>query len=116
MRMFRNAIAYKFPESVILMSSSNEEKTEGDIMEMGERLASEVKTYITQFCPAQCISKLSFIGHSLGGVIIRSALPHLNEYSSKFYTYISMSSPHLGYMYSKNKIIDAGLWFMKNWR
>jgi hypothetical protein len=49
-------------------------------------------------------------------VIIRAALPHLEEYSSKFYTYISMSSPHLGYMYSKNKIIDAGLWFMKNWR
>jgi hypothetical protein len=29
------------------MSNSNEDKTEGDIMEMGQRLASEVKTYIT---------------------------------------------------------------------
>ena len=50
-------------------------------MEMGERLATEVKQYIISFCPASCLSKISFIGHSLGGLIIRAALPHLAEYS-----------------------------------
>lgn len=85
-------------------------------MEMGERLASEVRNYIVSFCPASCLSKLSFIGHSLGGLIIRAALPHLAEFSKKFYTYISMSTPHLGYMYNSNKLFDAGMWVLKNWR
>lgn len=85
-------------------------------MEMGERLSSEVKQYILSFCPASCLSKLSFIGHSLGGLIIRAALPHLSEYSGKFFTYISLSSPHLGYMYNSSRLIDTGMWFLKKWR
>ena len=43
MRLFRNQIAMLYPDSVILLSTSNEEQTEGDILEMGERLATEVK-------------------------------------------------------------------------
>lgn len=85
-------------------------------MEMGERLATEVKQYILSFCPISCISKISFIGHSLGGLIIRAALPHLSEFSAKFFTYISLGSPHLGYMYNSNKMIDAGIWLLKKWR
>ena len=85
-------------------------------MEMGERLANEVRQYILSFCPVSCLSKISFIGHSIGGLIIRAALPHLAEFSSKFYTYMSLGSPHLGYMYNKNKLIDAGVWFLRKWR
>lgn len=75
-----------------------------------------MKTYISSFCAPKVLSKLSFIGHSLGGLIVRAALQYLEEYKEKFYTYISMSSPHLGYIQSQNKLIDAGLWFIKNWR
>jgi len=32
------------------------------------------------------------------------------------YTYISLSTPHLGYMYTSSTIIDAGIWILKNWR
>ena len=59
---------------------------------------------------------ISFIGHSLGGLIIRAALPHLEEFKDKFYTYISLSSPHLGYMYNTNQLFNAGMWFLKKWR
>lgn len=99
-----------------MLAQSNEEHTEGCIHEMGERLANEVRQYILSFCPVSCLSKISFIGHSIGGLIIRSALPHLSEFSSKFYTYMSLGSPHLGYMYNKNKLIDAGVWFLRKWR
>lgn len=116
MRMFKNQISLQHPEAVILLSQANEDATEGDIMEMGERLATEVKQYILSFCPASCLNRISFIGHSLGGLIIRASLPHLAEYSSKFYTYISLSSPHLGYMYNSNKLFDAGMWVLKKWR
>jgi hypothetical protein len=43
MRLFRNQIALLYPDSVILLSTANEDQTEGDIFEMGERLAIEVK-------------------------------------------------------------------------
>ena len=79
-------------------------------------MANEVKNYIQQFCPITCLARISFIGHSLGGVIIRAALPHLEEYKEKFYTYISLSSPHMGYMYNNNTMFNAGFWFLKQWR
>jgi len=116
MRLFKNQISLQHPDAVILLSQSNEDETEGDIMEMGERLATEVKQYILSFCPISCISKMSFIGHSIGGLIIRAALPHLAEFAPKFFTYISLGSPHLGYMYNTNKLFDAGLWILKKWR
>ena len=104
------------PDAIFLSSSSNEDQTEGDIMEMGERLANEVRQYIQSFCPVSCLARISFIGHSLGGIIIRAALPHLEEFKDKFYTYMSLSSPHLGYMYNSSKLFDAGMWFFKKWR
>lgn len=115
MRMLRNQIAFAYPDSVILLSTSNEEKTDGDIMEQGERLAQEVRHYITKTCADVQISKISFIGHSLGGLIIRAALPHLAEYSQKFFTYMTLSSPHLGNMTSTGKMVDLGLWAIKKW-
>ena len=59
---------------------------------------------------------MSFIGHSLGGLIIRASLEHLQEFSDKMYTYMSLSTPHLGYMYTSSKIIEAGIWILKRWR
>jgi triacylglycerol esterase/lipase EstA (alpha/beta hydrolase family) len=116
MRLLKNAISTMHPEAIFLSSSSNEDQTEGDIFEMGQRLANEVKTYIQQYCPASCLARVSFIGHSLGGLIIRASLPHLEEYSDKFYSYMSLSSPHIGYMYNSSKLFDAGMWVLKKWR
>jgi len=104
------------PDAIFLSSSSNEDQTEGDILEMGERLANEIKQYIQSFCPVSCLARISFIGHSLGGLIIRASLPHLEEFKDKLYSYMSLSSPHLGYMYNSNKLFDAGMWFLKKWR
>jgi len=52
----------------------------------------------------------------MGGLIIRAALPHLAEFAPKFFTFISLGSPHLGYMYNSNKLFDAGMWLLKKWR
>jgi len=117
MRLLKNNLSLAHPEALFLSSTANEELTEGDIFEMGERLAAEVKQYIQSFCPISCLSKVSFIGHSLGGLIIRASLPLLEaELKDKFYTYMSLSSPHLGYMYNSSKLFDAGMWFLKKWR
>ena len=56
------------------------------------------------------------MGHSLGGLIIRAALPHLEEYKEKMHSYFSLSTPHLGYMYTSSKIIEAGIWILQKWK
>lgn len=116
MRLLKNNIAIQFPEALFLCSAANEDYTEGDILEMGVRLANEVNGYIAQYCPGSSLGRISFIAHSLGGLIVRAALPYLEEQSSKMYNYISLSSPHLGYMYNSSKIVDAGMWLLKHWR
>lgn len=116
MRLLKNNLSVMHPDAIFLSSSSNEDQTEGDIFEMGERLANEVKQYIQSFCPVSCLARISFIGHSLGGLIIRASLPHLEEFKDKFFTYMSLSSPHLGYMYNSSKLFDAGMWVLKKWR
>ena len=50
---------------------------------MGQKLAEEVKRWIKDWFPKNQFEKLSFIGHSLGGLIIRAALPHLENYKDK---------------------------------
>jgi hypothetical protein len=54
------------------------------------------------------------VGHSLGGIIARAALPHLKYYILG--TYISFSSPHLGYLYGTKSLIETGMWFLRKFR
>lgn len=83
---------------------------------MGQKLANEVTTFIYDNCPGNTLGRISFIGHSLGGVIIRSSLRFMEDYKDKFYTFLTFSSPHLGYLYHSSKIFDAGMWFLKRWK
>lgn len=116
MRLIKNEIALLNSSCVFLSSVANQDDTEIDFFEMGKKLAKEIKSYIKEWTDGLIFKKLSFIGHSIGGVIIRSALPHLEEYKSKFWLYISLSSPHMGYAFSESKIINAGMWVLKKWK
>ena len=62
------------------------------------------------------MSKLSFVGHSLGGIIVREALKHLRSYQKQFHAYVSLGTPHLGYMYNSTSIVDAGIWLIKKFK
>lgn len=83
MRSLKNYVALTLPNVMCLSSSANEDLTDGSIADMGSRLASEVKRYIQDWCYTKdgktlLLSKLTFIGHSLGGIIIRAALETLD--------------------------------------
>jgi hypothetical protein len=62
------------------MSEVNEDKTSGDFREMGQRLAEEVISFLKKKMDKVSRSgllrdiKLSFVGHSIGNIIIRTAL------------------------------------------
>jgi alpha-beta hydrolase superfamily lysophospholipase len=117
MRTFKNIISLALPEALFLCSQANEEGlTEGNIFEMGVRLAEEVSQFIRESCPGTNLGRLTFIGHSLGGLIIRASLPHLERFKDKFHGYLSLCSPHLGYMYKSSKLFNAGMWILKKWK
>ena len=52
----------------------------------------------------------------MGGLIIRSALPRLEKYKDYFHSLITLSSPHLGFLYSESALVDAGLWFINKYK
>jgi alpha-beta hydrolase superfamily lysophospholipase len=83
---------------------------------MGQKLAEEVHQYVRESCPGSQLGRLTFIGHSLGGLIIRAALPGLEKYKDKFHGFLTLCSPHLGYMYKSSKIFTTGMWFLKSWK
>ncbi|KAL0364623.1 UNVERIFIED_CONTAM: hypothetical protein Sangu_0559900 [Sesamum angustifolium] len=62
--------------------------------------------------------KLSFVGHSIGNIILRTALTEsiMEPYLRFLHTYLSVSGPHLGYLYSSNSIFNGGLWLLKKFK
>ncbi|KAK4800864.1 hypothetical protein SAY86_021351 [Trapa natans] len=121
LRLIRNQWLLIDPKIEFLMSEANEDKTSGDFREMGQRLAQEVIGFlkkkmekITRTGSLRNI-KLSFVGHSIGNIIIRTALTEgiLEPYLRFLHTYVSVSGPHLGYLYSFNSLFNSGLWLMK---
>lgn len=116
MRILKNEIGLINPSIVFLPSSANQDDTGADIIQMGKKLATEVKSYIKEWNNGLIFKKISFIGHSIGGVIIRAALPNLEEFKDKFWLYLSLSSPHLGYVFSDSTLIKTGMWVLKRWK
>ncbi|XP_075681817.1 protein FAM135B [Rhinoderma darwinii] len=96
-----------------LMSEKNQNDTFADFDAMTDRLIDEIIQHIQLYNLS--ISKISFIGHSLGNIIIRSVLtrPRFRYYLNKLHTFLSLSGPHLGTLYSNSTLVSTGLWLMQ---
>ncbi|CAJ2643167.1 unnamed protein product [Trifolium pratense] len=121
LRLVRNQWLLIDPKVEFLMSEANEDKTTGDFREMGHRLAQEVISFVkskmdkvTRYGKLGDI-KLSFVGHSMGNLIIRTAIADsmMEPYLRHLHTYVSLSGPHLGYLYSSNSLFNSGMWVLK---
>ncbi|XP_019519531.1 PREDICTED: protein FAM135A isoform X2 [Hipposideros armiger] len=99
-----------------LMSERNQNDTFADFDSMTDRLLDEIIQYIQIY--SLTVSKISFIGHSLGNLIIRSVLtrPRFKYYLNKLHTFLSLSGPHLGTLYNSSALVNTGLWFMQKWK
>jgi len=90
---------------------------------MGKRLAEEILTYCRSTLPSflfpsrGATTRISFIGHSMGGLIIRRALeePSMESLRSKFHVYISLATPHLGTSYAQSQLVATGMWAIMKW-
>ncbi|KAL5071249.1 hypothetical protein RYX36_022136 [Vicia faba] len=121
LRLIRNQWLLIDPMVEVLMSQANEDKTSGDLREMGQRLAQEVVSFVknkmdeaSRYANLGDI-RLSFVGHSIGNLIIRTSIADsmMEPFLRYLHTYVSVSGPHLGYLYSSNSLFNSGLWILK---
>uniref|UniRef100_A0A4X1SMZ7 DUF676 domain-containing protein n=1 Tax=Sus scrofa TaxID=9823 RepID=A0A4X1SMZ7_PIG len=96
-----------------LMSEKNQTDTFADFDTMTDRLLDEIIQHIQLYNLS--IARISFIGHSLGNIIIRSVLtrPRFRYYLNKLHTFLSLSGPHLGTLYNNSTLVSTGLWLMQ---
>ncbi|XP_053314651.1 protein FAM135A isoform X2 [Spea bombifrons] len=118
LRLVRTYIELGLPggRKDFLMSERNQNDTFADFDTMTDRLLDEIIQYIQIYNLS--ISRISFIGHSLGNLIIRSVLsrPRFRCYLGKLHTFLSLSGPHLGTLYNSSALVNTGLWFMQKWK
>ncbi|KAJ3660538.1 hypothetical protein Zmor_004981 [Zophobas morio] len=99
-----------------LMSERNQGDTFSDFDTMTDRLVSEILHYLDTSSIRP--TRISFVGHSLGNVIIRSALtrPQMKFLLPRLHTFLSLSGPHLGTLYNSSGLVNMGMWFMQKWK
>lgn len=91
LRLIRNQWILCDPGAECLLSQTNEDRTCGDFKEMGRRLSNEVVAFLKRKIDRYSRNggckdlKLSFVGHSIGNIIIRSALAgSFSNFTSKY--------------------------------
>jgi len=115
LRLVKIFMQLALPKSEIhfLMSEANGDDTYVDVTIMGKKLASEILEIIKN--SQKNFERISFIGHSLGCLIIRSCLtePSMTHLSDRYHTYMGFSGPHLGMLYGPSYLVSGGLWLMQ---
>ncbi len=83
---------------------------------MTDRLVDEILGHVRRQCQNRAYgsvggpTRISFVGHSLGCILIRSAVSHpkLAHLAARFHTYLSLSGPHLGTLYNNSALVNTG--------
>jgi pimeloyl-ACP methyl ester carboxylesterase len=98
-----------FPHLLIITSKINENRTDDSLDELGKRLSLEVESSMLAF-KAEDNFSLSFIAHSMGGLIVRAALKYLEAHKYSMRLFISLGTPHLGFLYHNSRMTKFGMW------
>lgn len=116
MRLLRVFLELAQPRSNIrfLMSRANErEETFKDFDTLGARLAKEIVEHIKKYSKKP--ARISFIGFSMGNVIIRSALAkaELKPLHRFLHTFLSLCGPHVGTVFNTSFVVNMGMWYLQ---
>ena len=116
LRLYRIFLQLALPQVrfEFLMAQSNQSDTFCDFNLMTDRLVEEILEFVNDMPTPP--SKVSFIGHSLGNIIIRSLVtrPELAGLQQKLHLFLSICGPHLGTRY-QNGIVSMGMWAVRKW-
>jgi hypothetical protein len=113
MHMIKGYLNIIYPLTYVYSCKSNENFTDCNIENLGQNLAQEVAHYVSESRVPKYRLRISMLGHSLGGLIIRASLKYLYDLKSCFHSFISLSSPHVGIYYSDNVLHQLGKWAIK---
>lgn len=75
-------------------------------------MAIELKAYLIKNSYHSQLKRLSFIGFSMGGIVIRASLGYLPEYISRLGFFMTFNTPHLGVSFKIKSVSDVGLWII----
>jgi surfactin synthase thioesterase subunit len=114
MEPLSNYLRHKYPNVIPMLSNVNEGRTEQDIEESAHRLAIEVKNFLNVLEMKEF--EVSFICHSMGGLIARASLKYLQSHKTRFNHFVTICSPHLGYLYHSSALISTSLWILNKLR
>ena len=113
LRALRNHLALSISVGVdFLVARSIEDHADDDISKLGDLLAQEVVDHIRT--ENQRIGQISFIGHSMGTIVIRAAIqcPVMEKYLNCLRTFVSLSGPHLGVADAESVRVSSALWVL----
>jgi len=82
------------------------------IQKSAKLITQEITQYLDENFDIEDIWRISFISHSLGGIVARAVVSRLKRFQNKFYAFCSLASPHLGAKHQKS-VVKIGMWFMK---
>ena len=110
LRLIKTYLELCLPTSQLdfLMSSANQSSTFDDINLMVTHLIEEIETHIDRY--SLKAKRISFVGHSLGNLIIRATVSdsRFERYRKLLYTYLSLSGPHLGTLFNTSGLVNTG--------
>jgi triacylglycerol esterase/lipase EstA (alpha/beta hydrolase family) len=111
LRFIYNSISMKNPLVKIHSLNSFGLNRDESIENIGKIVSKEIINVIDVTMIERSVDKITFYGYSMGGLVIRAALPHLKSYKKYFDTIITCATPHLGYITTKSGLLTAGMWF-----
>ena len=117
LRYFRNRVGIKYPKARLLCCSSVEDNTHAAIEVQGMLVADELARYISGMDNPSSVWRISFIGHSLGTLVIRAALtlPTMKPYLDRLHSFVSLGGTHLGYTFGNNSFLSSAMWVYQRW-
>ena len=114
---YRNFLRVSLPEShlVFLMSEVNQTETWTDVTGMAQNLLDEILRYVQRL--PRPPSKVSFLAHSLGGLIVRTlcGLEGMKPFIPALHTFLTLNSPHCGLMYNQ-RAANWGIALLQWWK
>ncbi len=78
----------------------------------GERLATEVVDSVRKHGKG-IIGRISFVAHSMGGIVVRMALTYLEEFAHIMGFFMTLSTPHLSLRSHQTALVSTGLWLFQ---